>query len=238
MSKHLAVQSYLIDELLSRFHGTARRRWYLSDGGNFENLGGYELIRRRLPLMIIVDAGADPDYDFDDVAGLVRKARLDFNAEIEFLDAARIKADVDLKDDVLQWHGPLEQLRRGKRADEPAPLPATTRNIFFKSSDTARYSLKHAAFARVRYLDDPETVSFLILIKPTLVGDEPADVLQYHSSHPSFPHESTAEQFFDEAQWESYRRLGQHIAEKLFAKPNEGGFRPTRTPNPGGPIFG
>ncbi len=55
------VQGYLMDELLSRFHGTARRRWYLSDGGNFENLGGYELIRRRLPLMIIVDTGADPD---------------------------------------------------------------------------------------------------------------------------------------------------------------------------------
>ncbi len=59
-----------------------------------------------------------------------------------------------------------------------------------------------------------------------MVGDEPADVLRYHSSHPSFPHESTAEQFFDEAQWESYRRLGQHIAEKLFAPQDKGGFFP------------
>jgi len=38
----------------------------------------------------------------------------------------------------------------------------------------------------------------------------------YHSANPAFPQQSTAEQFFDEAQWESYRRLGQHIAEKVF----------------------
>ncbi len=66
-AKHLvALQSYLIDEFMSQaFHGTARRLWYLSDGGNFENLGGYELIRRRLPPIVITyDAAADPDYDF------------------------------------------------------------------------------------------------------------------------------------------------------------------------------
>ncbi|MGO9058225.1 MAG: hypothetical protein ACLQU2_12710 [Candidatus Binataceae bacterium] len=231
ISRYLPVQGYLIDEFLARFHGTTRQLWYLSDGGNFENLGAYELIRRRLPLMIVVDAGADPDYDFDDVAGLVRKARLDFNAEIEFLEANQIKAElkaaleIEIENEALKWYGPLEQLRRGNRADEPAPPPATERNVFFKSSKTARYSLKHAAFARVRYLDD-DAVSFLILIKPTLVGDEPTDVIQYHSSHPSFPHESTADQFFDEAQWEAYRRLGQHIVEKIFAMTDEGGFLP------------
>lgn len=141
----------------------------------------------------------------------MRKARLDFNAEIEFLEPDEIKEALkarrkfDPKGDALEWYGPLEQLRRGKRAEEPSPPAATTRKVFFKSSDTARYSLKHAAFARVRYLDNEKNRktddSFLILIKPTLVGDEPADVLQYHSSHPSFPHESTADQFFDEAQW-------------------------------------
>ena len=47
-NKLFPVQTYLLDEFLGRFHGTARQRWYLSDGGNFENLGGYELIRRRL----------------------------------------------------------------------------------------------------------------------------------------------------------------------------------------------
>ena len=37
--------------------------------------------------------------------------------------------------------------------------------------------------------------------------------------HPEFPHESTINQFFDEAQWESYRSLGQHAATLLFEDP-------------------
>ena len=47
-------------------------------------------------------------------------------------------------------------------------------------------------------------------------GREPVDLLEYHTSHPNFPHETTVDQFFDEAQWESYRRLGEYIAEVLF----------------------
>jgi glutamate/tyrosine decarboxylase-like PLP-dependent enzyme len=50
----------------------------------------------------------------------------------------------------------------------------------------------------------------------SLTGDEPVDVLEYHSSHADFPHESTANQFFDEAQWESYRRLGEHIGSQVL----------------------
>jgi hypothetical protein len=66
-----------------------------------------------------------------------------------------------------------------------------------------------------------------MLIKPTLTGDEPTDVLRYHGTNPSFPHQSTAEQFFDEAQWESYRKLGEHIAEQLFrSSSTDGKFSP------------
>jgi hypothetical protein len=50
----------------------------------------------------------------------------------------------------------------------------------------------------------------LLYFKPTLTGDEPPDVLQYQARNPAFPHEGTGDQFYDEAQWESYRRLGEH----------------------------
>ena len=50
----------------------------------------------------------------------------------------------------------------------------------------------------------------ILYFRPTLTGDEPPDVQQYHARKPRFPHESTGDQFFDEAQWESYRRLGEH----------------------------
>ncbi|MDR3749614.1 MAG: patatin-like phospholipase family protein [Acidobacteriota bacterium] len=48
----------------------------------------------------------------------------------------------------------------------------------------------------------------LLFVKPVLTGGEPPDICSYYSSHPDFPHESTANQFFDEAQFESYRHLG------------------------------
>jgi hypothetical protein len=59
----------------------------------------------------------------------------------------------------------------------------------------------------------------LLYLKATLTGDESADVAEYRALHPEFPHESTINQFFDEAQWESYRRLGEHVASPLFADP-------------------
>ena len=59
----------------------------------------------------------------------------------------------------------------------------------------------------------------MIYLKPSLTGNEPADVRQYASCHDEFPHEPTADQFFDESQFESYRALGFHIAEKVFSQP-------------------
>jgi hypothetical protein len=222
----MPVQSSLLDEFLGRFHGTVRRYWYLTDGGHFENLAGYELIRRRLPVMIIVDAAGDPEYSFADLANLIRKARLDFNADITFMDPSSTDRFKQKEFEVASKRieecfasvtgevlGTIDQLRRGTWASEPTPK----RRAFFRSVDESRLSLRHAAVAKVTYLDDRNRISYLLLIKPTLTGEEPQDLLNYHSSHPAFPHESTAEQFFNEAQWESYRRLGQHIGERLFS---------------------
>jgi hypothetical protein len=66
------------------------------------------------------------------------------------------------------------------------------------------------ATATVRYSDaDPTAANGrLLYIKPLLLGDEPADVRAYADAHPGFPHETTANQWFNEAQTESYRQLG------------------------------
>jgi len=74
----------------------------------------------------------------------------------------------------------------------------------------------HGALGRITYGDDNEAVSWLIVVKPSLVGDEPADILHYKSTYEAFPQQSTGDQYFDDAQWESYRRLGQLVAGRLF----------------------
>lgn len=212
------VQVYLLSEFLSRFHGTSRARWFLSDGGHFENTGGYEMIRRRLARILLVDAEADPQYTFEGLANLVRKARLDFGAEITFLTAE------ELDDAVAPSHrylfGSLDQLRRGHWSEEPVDDARTgsARRSIDDPIDETRHSLAHAALARVTFLDEPARVAWLVYLKPTLTGDESADLTQYHRTHPSFPQETTADQFFDEAQWESYRMLGFLIARGVFGE--------------------
>jgi hypothetical protein len=43
----------------------------------------------------------------------------------------------------------------------------------------------------------------IVLLKPRLIDTAPQDLIQYRSMSPSFPNESTADQFFNQAQWES-----------------------------------
>jgi hypothetical protein len=70
----------------------------------------------------------------------------------------------------------------------------------------------------------------LIYIKPTLTGSEPPDVLEYHASHPDFPHEPTADQWFAEAQFESYRALGEHIVMSIWSDAAAAGSAPPPSP--------
>jgi hypothetical protein len=58
----------------------------------------------------------------------------------------------------------------------------------------------------------------LIYVKPAFYGDEPMDVFNYAQSSITFPHETTADQFFSESQFESYRSLGLYIADKMYPK--------------------
>ena len=190
------VHSHFADEALSRFHGTARRRfWNLSDGGHFENMGAYELVRRRLPLIVVVDAEADPEYKFAGLANLIRKARIDFGAEICFLTDQELSTGKWKRPgDGGPWLGSLDKIRAASGGRSEA----------------------HAALARVCYSDDPRQQSVLVYIKAAVVGEEPVDVGAYKAAKPAFPQETTADQFFDEAQWESYRKLGEFIAGRVF----------------------
>jgi hypothetical protein len=78
-------------------------------------------------------------------------------------------------------------------------------------------SKSHCAVGRVKYPECPDRPNWIVYLKNSLTGDEPAPVTNYRTSNPAFPHESTVDQFFDDAQFESYRALGVHIAEDALA---------------------
>ncbi len=191
-----ATQTLLLYEWVARYPGPWEQHWYLSDGGFFETTGAYELIRRRLPRIILCDASEDPTYEFGSFANLMRKVRIDFEAEIEPFedsDYATIPAAV------IERLGSLDDLAPARDADGNIVGP----------------SRRHAALFWVRYATAPSRPSVLLYIKASLTGDESLDVKQYHGKYQEFPHEGTADQFFEEAQWESYRNLGEHVAATL-----------------------
>lgn len=191
--RFFATQSLLLYEWLAHFPGPWERFWHISDGGFFENLGGYELVRRRLPRIIICDTGADPGYEFADFAEFVRKVRIDFGARVESLTKQEITQLVPKE--IRSYIGTLDELKPGATG----------------------FAARHAALCWVHY---PQPLgsrrSILLYLKASLTGDESPDIQNYYSAHPEFPHESTADQFFDEAQWESYRKLGEHAANQVF----------------------
>ena len=80
--------------------------------------------------------------------------------------------------------------------------------------NAARISKQHVAVGTISYdpRGDQKDNAILVYLKPALTGDEPCDITQYRTRNEDFPHESTGDQFYDEAQWESYRRLGEHAA--------------------------
>lgn len=71
-------------EFVNMERSEVSRMLQLSDGGHFDNLGLYELIRRRVRLIVSVDATADPDYAFADLQNAMTRARADFGATIDF----------------------------------------------------------------------------------------------------------------------------------------------------------
>jgi len=74
------------------------------------------------------------------------------------------------------------------------------------------------AIAQIGYscVDAGAEDGVLLYVKPAIYGDEPQDVLHYKRSHDTFPHETTADQFFDEAQFESYRALGSFVMDRVL----------------------
>lgn len=91
---------------------------------------------------------------------------------------------------------------------------------------------------------DPVTQAHgdILWIKPTVTATSAADVRQYRRAHNVFPQQSTAEQWYDESEFESYRRLGYESALRAFppartpsahAPPSPYAARPGPLPSPG-----
>jgi hypothetical protein len=166
-----------------------------------------------VPFILACDCGRDADYAFEDVANLARKIRTDYGAELRFLSradiAARLGGDAAAEALASRFAAPGELVappaagaggRGGETPEAATPCCAA-----------------HAMLGEVFYDGAAQPGTLILFLKPGLTGDEPVDVTNYRRQRGDFPQESTVDQYFDEAQWESYRKLGEHVAEAVLS---------------------
>jgi predicted acylesterase/phospholipase RssA len=81
-----------------------------------------------------------------------------------------------------------------------------------------RISRSHVVIGQVRYddVDNGQVPGVFVYIRTSMTGDESSDIQNYAAVNKEFPYTSSANQFFDESQFESYRSLGNHVARAVF----------------------
>ena len=74
--------------------------------------------------------------------------------------------------------------------------------------------------AKISYPETDEAkaeTGWLLYLKSSLKGDEDPVIENYQKVNPTFPHQTTADQLFDEGQFEAYRRLGNKMGTSTLA---------------------
>jgi hypothetical protein len=143
---------YLVNELLA---GTDDESAYvyLSDGGHFENMALYELVKRRCGLIIVCDAEADGGYGFGGIGNAIRKCRIDLGIDI-CLDVSEIAPKKSSKPS--KKHCSVGQIHY-EQVDMNAPMGTI---IYFKASltddeptDVKNYKKTSVAFPHESTID-------------------------------------------------------------------------------------
>ena len=179
-------QFYFLWEMLGRLNEKSGLI-YLTDGGHIENLGIYELLRRRCQVIIAIDAEADPEMSFNSFVALQRYALIDLGVLVR-LPWSKIRDATKAASEEIAKSG-------GKAPKEAVYGP-------------------HCAVGEIKYPDGGRGV--LVYIKSSLTGDENDYVVDYKRRYPEFPHEPTSDQQFSEEQFEVYRALGFHAARRML----------------------
>lgn len=173
---------------------------YLTDGGHFDNTGLYSLVERGCSYIVVAECGADPRPCFQDLGTAIRRCRIDFNAEI----------NLDI--------GPLERAKDKGNLPEQFIVVGAIRYDDDHLNSLLPQSMRGTPEGRA-WIEEHRT-GRIVVFKPALtaVKQEPPDVRQYGLENDAFPQQATIDLWYDEAQFESYRRLGQSSVQTFLER--------------------
>lgn len=180
----------------------------LSDGAHFENLGVYELIRRRCGLIIVCDGGQDVKASYSDLINAIERVGEDFGAQIR-VNEVEIARNHQASNGEELWE-----------TSQPDDLIGNSNNTD-QYPKGAEYAKKGYFVAKIDYGNRGESGAWprygiLIYLKTTMIGRLEIEAKGYKGANPDFPDETTGDQFFEEEQFEAYREVGYRIAETMI----------------------
>lgn len=161
----------------------------VTDGGHFENLGIYELVRRKARYIVSIAGSCDVGYHQLDLANALQRCRTDFGAHFTWRKDYEPRLILPIRNE----------------------LPMT--DCFDRSLAVADRAF---ALAEIRYDDGSE--GLLLYLQSTIIADLPPEVESYKREFAAFPNQSTLDQFFDERQFEAYRELGYCLGVSVFKR--------------------
>ncbi len=180
----------------------ARKRLVnVSDGGHTgDNLGFLPLLQRRVKLIVICDGEDDGNYSFTSFNNVVRMAYIEEN----------IKIDIDLSKIVPEKNKDgTYQLSKSSVAIGTIKYPPHKGNdVEYDEEKDGRLIYLKSSLSEPEIVLEKEKYGKNVKRKYKL----PVHVKNYQKDNADFPHQTTADQFFDDAQFEAYRALGDHIA--------------------------
>lgn len=193
---------------------SSTQKVYVSDGGHTgDNLGLIPLIQRECSTIVVADFEEDGAYSFESFNQAVRLAKSIYNTDID-IDLTQLmpKAGDDgvLYSPASVAEGIITYNIVEEKKDEDGNIVSrkfskkTGQLIYMKSS--------------VNLLKGAAEVYDENAAPPPVSEPAPVYVLNYFRKNPRFPHQSTADQYFDEVQFEAYRMLGEHIGRQAAGR--------------------
>jgi hypothetical protein len=162
---------------------------FVSDGGHIENLGLYQLLRRRCGCILAIDGEEDPKMTF---AGLMKLQHL-----------VRVEQGILMDIDVTGLHPGTDDKNELRSDSHFTVIPITYPELPARDGQDPQ----------------PACRGVLVYVKLSLTGDEPQYLRAYRADHPEFPHHSTVyQQAFDDRMFEAYLALGEHVGQQLVSE--------------------
>ena len=174
----------------------------LTDGGHFDNLGVYELIRRRLDVIVVFDSEEDPATSMSALASVCQRVHEDFGVTIDVGNKAdSIVAAKDM--------GYPPQAKFSEQTWFVCKIIYPEPTAYDGPDGTQRRGIGQDASAKE---------GTFLYVKSNMQKELSFPAKGYKAKNPDFPNQSTMDQFFEPAQFEAYRELGFATVDTVIRK--------------------